>query len=130
MSEFESIERLVQEFGEENKSLIENKLGEILYKIDELKLQNLNHLNKTNDLEKRVYAVESHPYQCSLAPRLLKIENEIKNYGEYEIPKRLLIVEKSLLASASIKKWLIAAIGITTTLFSLIIGILKLIGWI
>jgi len=128
MSEFESIQKLVQEFGEENKALIENKLDTIFYRFDELKVQNTSYFHKLSELERRMYAIEGHPASCELSPRLVKVENEIINYKELEIPERLLTIEQTLIASASIKKWLLAAIGITATLFGLIVGIFKLIG--
>lgn len=130
MTDFESIQRIVKEFGEENKALIENKLENIIYRLEELKVQNKSHFTKLDELEKRMDAVENHPLKCAITPRLTKIEHAIDNYNELDIPERLLTVEQTLLASASIKKWLLAAIGITATLFGLILGIFKLIGWV
>ncbi len=126
MSEFESIEKLVREFGEENRALIENKLEVISVKIDDVKESQTIYFKKLDDLEKRMYKVESHPLSCNITPRVEKLENAHKNYEELDIPDRLLTVEQSLLASSSIKKWLAAAIGLTSVVLGIIAFVLKL----
>lgn len=126
MTEFESIEKLVREFGEENKALIENKLEVIVVKFDEIRFQNNKAIQKIEDLDKRMYAVENHPTVCDIIPRVSQLEVAFKSYLEENLPERQLKVEQDLLVSRSIKKWLIASITLTATAFGIITAVLKL----
>jgi len=124
----ENIEKLIKEFGEENRVLIENKLEIIVFKIDEIRSDNNKTRIKIEELDKRMYKVENHPSQCVLSEKILEMKTDIDEYLKEELPERMLKVENTLLAQASIKKWLIAAIAITGGLFTLLFSILKLLG--
>jgi len=75
-----------------------------------------------------MYKVENHPSQCLLSEKIIGMKTDIDEFIKEALPERMLKVENTLLAQASIKKWLIAAIAITGGLFTLLFSILKLIG--
>jgi len=82
----ENIEKLIKEFGEENRVLIENKLEIIVFKIDEMRTDNNKIRIKIDELDKRMYKVENHPSQCILSDKLIDIKSVMDEYKKLGIP--------------------------------------------
>jgi len=87
----DSLEILITKFHEENKKLIETKLESVNYKLDDISKK----LVKIEDLEKRIYAMERHPFQCDLKEKTTQLRNDVDDLLKENLPERMVEMEKS-----------------------------------
>ena len=118
----ENLEILITKFHEENKKLIETKLESVNYKLDDISKK----LVKIEDLEKRIYAMERHPFQCELVGKTTQLRNDVDDLIKEKLPERMVEMEKS--KSNKLYAWraFFGVIGKIAIISGVIISIYKL----